>query len=65
MVRGDMLFGWDGVFDPPMGVAFNVDSQLQLFPAILGANFGVKVNFGEKPLSFGGPDDSFIPIAEL
>ena len=65
MERGDMLFGWDGVWDPPMGVAFNVDTQLQLFPAISGADFYLHVNFGDKPLSFGGPDNSYIPIAEL
>ena len=34
MVRGQMLYGWDGVWDPPMGVAFNVDTHLLLFPAI-------------------------------
>ena len=65
MVRGEMLYGWDGAFDLPMGVAFNVDPQLQVFPTISGAWLDVHVNFGDKPLSFGGPDDSYIPIAEL
>ena len=65
MVRGQMLYGWDGVWDPPMGVAFNVDTHLQLFPAITGGYVDVQVNFGDTPLSFGGPDASYKSLVEM
>ena len=65
MVRGEMLYGWDGVWDPPMGVAFNVDTHLQLFPAITGCAVNVQVNFGDTPLSFGGPDRSYKSLVEI
>ena len=65
MVRGQMLYGWDGVWDPPMGLAFKVDTHLQLFPAITGYNVDVQVNFGDTPLSFGGPDHSYKSLVQM
>ena len=52
MVRGEMLYGWDGVWDPPMGVAFDVDTRLQLLPAISGFIVDVQVNLGDKLFSY-------------
>ena len=65
MVSGQMLYGWDGVWDAPMGVTFNVDTHLLLFPAISGYAVNVQVNFGDKPLSFGGPDHSFKTLVQM
>ena len=59
-MSGELLFGWDGVWDPPMGVAFDgMDTDVPLFPAVSGMNVDVQVNFGDTPLLFGGPDPSY------
>ena len=65
MVRGEMLYGWNGVWDPPLGVALNVDTNLQLFPAISGIDIHVEVNFGDAPFSYGGPDPSYKSLFEM
>ena len=65
-MSGELLFGWDGVWDPPMGVAFDgMDTDVPLFPAVSGMNVDVQVNFGDTPLSFGGPDHSYKSLVQM
>jgi hypothetical protein len=57
MVAGQILFGWGGVWGPPMGTAFQqINTNLKLFPAISGwNNMKMSVNLGGRPFKYGEP----------
>ena len=60
MVKGTIMFAKNGNWGDPFGVAFdNLETNCELFPAISGLWFTISVNFGEKPMQFGPPDDSY------
>ena len=59
MVHSQMLYGWDGVWDPPMGLTFNVDTHLQLFPAISGWYEDENVRSFLSFVIFRGLSDTF------
>ena len=63
--RGKLMYGWDGVWDDPMGEAYYVRNNLQLFPAISGYDIEIRVNLGAEPFAFGGPDASYIAVTEV
>ena len=66
MENGKILFGLDGDWSEPMGVAFeNVDCTLGLFPAITGQGMKVSVNFGDSEMKFGSPDESFEKLKDV
>ena len=60
MVEGRLLYGMDGDWGDPMGVAFeDIDTEAAIFPAISAHNMQVVVNFGEADFKFGPPDETF------
>jgi hypothetical protein len=67
MHNGRMLYGWNGVWTSPMGVAFDhINTNLEVFPAISGAcSIKLSVNFGDQPFIFPGPDPSYKKLIEL
>lgn len=66
MVDGKILFGLDGEWGEPMGVAFEgLDADLGLFPALTGQGMKVSVNFGDREMKFGPPDESFEKLSEV
>ena len=60
---GKLLFSHNGSWDSPMGVAFEgLDVGVPLFPAISGRRNPtqtVSVNFGDRPMKYGPPDESY------
>ena len=59
MVTGRLLYGLDGVWEPPMGVAFDdIDTSVGIFPAISAHNMKISINFGDMEFEFGPPDES-------
>ena len=66
MVEGKILFGLDGDWGKPMGVAFdNLSTELGLFPALSAEGMKVKVNFGEDEMKFGPPDESYEKLNDI
>ena len=65
-VEGKILFGLDGDWGEPMGVAFdNLSADLGLFPALTAQGMKVKVNFGEDEMKFGPPDESYGKLSDI
>ena len=56
---GQILFGIDGDWGEPMGVAFDSLEESSLYPALTGENIVIDVNFGEKAMKFSPPDETF------
>ena len=66
LVAGEVLYGLDGVWSAPMGVAFvDIDMDAGYFPALTGQHVTICVNFGHKEMKFGPPDDSFRKIVDV
>jgi len=66
MENGRILFGLDGDWGEPMGVAFeNLDPDLGVFPAMSCTGLNVSVNFGDRDMKFGPPDDSFEKLIDV
>ena len=66
MKAGRMLFGLNGFWESPMGVAFSdIDTGQNFFPAISFGSGDLRVNFGERNFIFGPPDDSFRKLVDL
>ena len=63
--NGKLLFGLDGDWSQPMGVAFEgIAKDARLFPAITASHLKLSVNFGDRPFTFGPPDQSFIGLKQ-
>ena len=45
-----------------MGVAFDMDPNLLLYPAITGVRLKISVNFGEDSMKFGPPHETFMML---
>jgi len=60
---GEILFGLNGNWESPMGVAFSsIKFQGGLYPS-LTANSGVfRVNLGGRPFKHGPPNDTYVPV---
>ena len=66
MKNGKLLFGLDGNWGHPMGVAFEgVDTNVGLYPAFSGSWHKISVNFGESDMKYGPPDNSFEKIIDV
>jgi len=58
--KGEVLYGVDGDWGEPMGVAFtDVNVEREYFPAFTAQNMTVAVNYGSEDFAFNGPDESF------
>ena len=63
MKRGELLFGLDGDWNEPMGVAFtDINTSSILYPALSASDLKLEVNFGDRAFIHGPPDTSFIGI---
>ena len=65
MGRGEMYVTWNGLWNPPMGLAFTNVSGKHVFPAMSGQCTRMTVNFGETPFKYLPPDDAYHTVAEL
>jgi len=64
-VEGRVLFGINGDWCEPMGVAFDsLALNHRMFPAITCQGMSVEVNFGDRDMKFGGPDPTFVSLVE-
>ena len=65
---GKLLFSHNGSWKAPMGVAFEgLDAGVALFPALSGGrvNCVVAVNFGDRSMKYGPPDESYLTVWEV
>ena len=63
MEKGELLFGLNGDWKAPMGVAFEgLEKSLKLFPAITASELKLEVNFGDNTFKYGPPDSSFVGL---
>ena len=65
MQNGQLLYGLDGNWAPPMGCAFQIDTNVNVYPALSGRDVELDVNFGESDFVFGPPDPSFEKLCDV
>ena len=63
--RGQLLFGVDGNWRDPMGVALYNLSEKSIYPALTGKDMKIAINFGCSDMKFGPPDASFKKIIDV
>ena len=62
---GEILYGVNGSWNSPMGVAFlNIKKDIYC-PAISGCDFKCSVNCGQGDFKFGPPDPSFKKVIDF
>ena len=65
MEKGELLFGLNGDWKEPMGVAFEgLEKSLKLYPAITASELNLNVNFGDSEFKYGPPDSSFVGLID-
>ena len=62
---GKVLFGVDGDWGEPMGEAFDNVGENNVYPAITCSEMKIEVNFGDKDMKFGPPDESFQKLVDV
>ena len=67
LVTGELRFGRNGSWEHPMGLAFtDMRPKGGLFPALSASRpTRVVVNLGDRPWSYGPPDDTYLGIIPL
>ena len=65
LANGQLMFGINGDWSPPMGVAFSgLDTSISLYPALSAVHMKVAVYFGNG-IKFGPPDHSFRTVDDV
>jgi len=62
LCEGKLLFGLDGNWTTPMGVAFSIEADAEISPALSAQWVTVVVNLGQVPFKYGPPDSSYQPL---
>ena len=61
---GTLLFGRNGKWSSPMGLAFKgLRARGGLLPALSGKRARVRVNLGDQPWAHGPPDEAFMGVS--
>ena len=64
--NGKLLFGIDGDWSEPMGVAFSdIDKDIRPFPALTASDMKIFVNFGYCDFTHGPPDLSYEKLVDV
>ena len=66
MVHGSMVFGLNGKWDHPMGVAFDdIDTSEKFFLVVCFGDGEIVVNFDESDFEYGPPDMSYKCLTDI